>query len=119
MSSHLGLYQYLKIAASRRTGSPTAGSNVVPLRAGTITGSAVHTPGPESAAGPGTLPTNRVNALEAIYTALLATGWTQDEARRIVQLTDEGMAELVTQAALHVHTARLERAMPGITLAGA
>ena len=34
-------------------------------------------------------------------------------------LADEGMAELVAQAALHVHTSRLERAMPGITLAGA
>jgi len=65
------------------------------------------------------LPANRIEALAAIYSALFHAGWREDEARKIMQLADEGMAELVAQAALHVHTSRLERAMPGITLAGA
>lgn len=92
-----------KIAASRRPARRAAGSIVVPLRAGVGPADAVHTPGPESAAGPGTFPSNRLEAHRVIHSALLKAGWQPDQARAIVMTADIELAARVAADTLSMH----------------
>lgn len=94
----------------RRAFAPAPLATVVPLRSG-----AGHAPTPAPATGVGNhrTPTDRLGALTVIASALTRDGWGENEARRIMQVADEGMGELVATAASAVLAARLERAMPG------
>lgn len=107
-----------KVAASRRPARWAAGSIVVPLRAGVGPAAATHMPGPESAAGPGTFPSNRLEAHRVIHSALLAAGWQPAEARAIVMTADIELAARVASDTLTLH-ARTENLLgSGVDMAG-
>ena len=91
----------------RRAFAPAPLATVVPLRSGA---GRAPTPAPATGVGNRRTPTDRPGALTVIAAALTRDGWSENEARRIMQVADEGMGELVATAVL---AARLERAMPG------
>lgn len=73
-------------------------AKIVPLRRKT-SGNAV---APAATGATKAVPTTRHDALEAIFDGLLRADWTVQDARRIVQVADEGMAAVVAEAAAHV-----------------